>query len=57
MGKMYQIEEELANALLNYLGTKPYGEVFGYINALQKIQPIGSPIMPTPVFNPVNATP
>ncbi len=31
---MVQITKELANAIANYLATKPYGEVFQLINAL-----------------------
>lgn len=35
----YLIGEELANAILNYLATKPYIEVAKMMEALQALQP------------------
>lgn len=34
------IEQELAQAILNYLTTRPYVEVFRFIEHLQKLQPM-----------------
>ena len=31
-----EITVELLNAILNYLGTKPFAEVAGFINAIQE---------------------
>lgn len=33
--KTLQISEQLLNAIINYLGTRPYQEVFQVIEALQ----------------------
>jgi hypothetical protein len=38
--KKFEITEEVANAILQYLATKPYNEVAVLITELQKIQPI-----------------
>ena len=34
---MFKIEEKLVAGLLNYLASKPYAEVAGLIDALQKL--------------------
>lgn len=34
------IPAELAQAIANYLGTRPYVEVAGFINALQQLRPV-----------------
>lgn len=36
--KQFIIQEDLANAILQYLASKPYGEVFQLINALQQLR-------------------
>ena len=41
--KKFEISEELAQKLLNYLATRPYLEVAELINQLQQIQPIVEP--------------
>lgn len=41
------IDENLANAILNYLAKQPYSEVFGLINGLQAMKPV--PPQPEPV--------
>jgi hypothetical protein len=35
---MYQIDEKLVNAVLQYLGNKPFGEVHQLIGALTQLQ-------------------
>jgi hypothetical protein len=40
---MYLIPSDLAQAVANYLGTRPYGEVFGLINGMQAMQPVEEP--------------
>lgn len=37
---MYKISEEQIKALLNYLASKPYGEVFEGIKMLQSLEKI-----------------
>jgi hypothetical protein len=37
--KELTISIELANAILGYLGTKPYAEVFQFIEAIQAAAP------------------
>ena len=39
----YKITQQLAEAVLNYLVTKPFKEVNGMINLLGKLQPIVEP--------------
>ena len=34
------IDADLANAILNYLVSKPYAEVFNYVSGLQSLKPI-----------------
>lgn len=34
--KKYEVSEELLNAVLNYMGTKPYSEVFQLVKAIQE---------------------
>lgn len=41
MNKQFVISEELANKVLAYLITKPWGEVHLLIVELQRIKPIG----------------
>lgn len=38
-----QINQELAQAILNYLVTKPYAEVYGLVQGIQKLQPVEVP--------------
>ncbi len=38
--KKYEISEELANALLNYVGKRPYIEVAGLVTGLQQLKEI-----------------
>ena len=35
---MFKINEELANAILNYLASKPYAEVFKIVEQLTKLE-------------------
>jgi len=44
--KNYLITEEIANALLQYLGTRPFAEVNNLIQALQTVTP--APEAPSP---------
>jgi hypothetical protein len=37
---MYQLSEETLNAVLQYLGSKPYTEVAGLIAAIQKAEKV-----------------
>jgi len=39
---MYRINEQLLNAILNYLSTRPYREVVQLIDALAKAEKITS---------------
>ena len=39
----YKISRELAEALINYLASKPFKEVNGLIGLLGKLQPIVKP--------------
>ena len=39
--KQYIIDEALAQAIANYLSTRPYTEVFQLIPALMQIKPLG----------------
>ena len=41
--KQFIIQEDLANAILQYLASKPYGEVFQLINALQQLRIFENP--------------
>jgi len=41
--KQFIIQEDLANAILQYLASKPYGEVFQLISALQQLRMFESP--------------
>ena len=38
--KNYSTPEDLLQAILNYLGTKPYQEVYQLVQAIQSCQPI-----------------
>jgi hypothetical protein len=37
----YQVEEQVINATIQYLATKPYAETFQLIQTLQQSQPVG----------------
>lgn len=37
---MFQIDEKLANAILNYLATRPYAEVYQLINAIGQLKKV-----------------
>ncbi len=39
----YVISQELAQALLNYIVTKPYAEVFQFVQQLQALKPEKEP--------------
>jgi len=41
--KQFIIQEDLANAILQYLASKPYGEVFQLISGLQQLRMFESP--------------
>lgn len=36
----YKIDEKLAQSILNYLGTRPYAEVFQLVMKLQQLEQI-----------------
>ena len=36
----YKVDEVLLQAILNYLGTKPYQEVYQLVQAIQACQPV-----------------
>lgn len=36
----YSIDEQLLQAIINYLASKPYGEVYQLIDAIQQAKPI-----------------
>ena len=38
--RMYQIPQQLINATLQYLASRPYGEVVKLISALQQLKPV-----------------
>ena len=46
--KQFIIQEDLANAILQYLASKPYGEVFQLIGALQQLRIMDIPELPKP---------
>ena len=37
MNRIFEIKEEIAQAILNYLATKPYQEVFQFVQVLQNL--------------------
>lgn len=39
----YEISEALAQALINYLETRPYREVAPFIDHLLKLEPVSKP--------------
>ena len=41
--KQFIIQEDLANAILQYLASKPYAEVFQLIGGLQQLRMFESP--------------
>ena len=47
MNEEVKVSLQLMNGILNYLGTKPYGEVFQIVNAIHgEVQPqIQMPVM------------
>jgi hypothetical protein len=36
----YAIERELANAILNYLASRPYSEVFSMVDGMRQLEPV-----------------
>ena len=44
--KQFIIQEDLANAILQYLASKPYGEVFQLIGGLQQLSIMDAPELP-----------
>ena len=44
--KQFIIQEDLANAILQYLASKPYGEVFQLIGGLQQLRIMENPELP-----------
>jgi hypothetical protein len=44
--KQFVIGEKLAQAILEYLASQPYREVFGLIAALQRVEEL--PVVPLP---------
>ena len=44
---MFEIKEETTVSILNYLASKPYGEVAKLISELQSITPIEEKPLPT----------
>jgi len=46
--KQFIIQEDLANAILQYLASKPYGEVFQLIGGLQQLRIMENPELPEP---------
>lgn len=50
--KTFAIPENVATAILNYLSTRPYREVYELITALQQIQPVGQPAPVPPIPSP-----
>lgn len=49
--KTFAIPENLASAVLTYLATRPYREVYELVAALQQMQPVGEPA-PVPPLPP-----
>lgn len=46
--KQFIIQEDLANAILQYLASKPYGEVYQLISGLQQLRIMDAPELPKP---------
>lgn len=42
--KAIQLNVDVAQAILNYLVTRPYAEVVGFVHALKTAQPVTPPI-------------
>lgn len=42
---MYVIQPELVKALLNYLNSRPHGEVRGLFDALQQLMVLEAPVV------------
>ena len=47
----YLLPEEVGQAVVRYLATRPYGEVFELVQAIQKLEPVP----PEKIEEPVNA--
>lgn len=39
---MFKIQADLAQAILNYLVTRPYAEVAPFVAALENLEPVGA---------------
>ncbi len=53
---IFKIEQNVAQAMLDYLATQPYKEVFQLVNALQSLEEIKEPVQEATVVEPQEET-